>query len=95
MGDVQASCPWGLPITGELSVMLGRARATNGHAAFAYLAGCALEIGYDTDRCAPHVFGAFLRYGAWIGTESPLFTDFPDELSSGELTIGARWNFSP
>jgi hypothetical protein len=58
-----------------------------------YLAGYALEVGYDTNRGAPHVFGAFLRYAAWSGRESPLFTDFPDELSSGEVTLGARWSF--
>jgi hypothetical protein len=60
-----------------------------------YLAGYAVEVGYDTDRSAPHVFGAFLRrYGGWSGRESPFFTDFPDELSSSALTIGARWSFS-
>jgi hypothetical protein len=60
-----------------------------------YLAGYAVEVGYDTNRSAPHVFGAFLRYGGWSGSESPFFTDFPDELTSGELTIGIRWSFGP
>ena len=60
-----------------------------------FLAGYAFEVGYDTNHAAPHVFGAFLRYSAWSGIESPLFTDFPDELRSGALTVGARWSFSP
>ena len=56
-----------------------------------YLAGYALEAGYDSSRSAPYAVGVFLRYSAWTGGESPLSTDFPEGLTLGELTIGARW----
>lgn len=60
-----------------------------------YLVGYALEAGYESSRSKPHALGVFLRYSAWTGGESPLFTDFPESLSLGELTLGARWAFRP
>ena len=60
-----------------------------------YMAGYALELGYDTSRLERHGAGVFLRYAAWTGGESPLHTDFPDSIASSELTLGARWTFRP
>ncbi|MEO8184137.1 MAG: hypothetical protein ABI895_35405 [Deltaproteobacteria bacterium] len=60
-----------------------------------YMAGYALEAGYDASRSGPHSFGVFLRYSAWAGGESPLHTDFPESLRLAELTLGARWAFRP
>jgi hypothetical protein len=60
-----------------------------------YLGGYALEAGYQSNRSSPHALGVFLRYSAWTGKESPFFTDFPESMSLGELTLGARWAFRP
>ena len=67
----------------------------NSNDAEMYMAGYALEAGYESSRSSPHTFGVFLRYCAWTGGESPLYTDFPEGLSLGELTIGTRWAFRP
>jgi hypothetical protein len=55
------------------------------------MAGFAFEVGYDINRMERHGPGVFLRYAGWTGTQSPLWTDFPDGVDSQELTLGLRW----
>jgi hypothetical protein len=55
------------------------------------MAGYALEAGYEFDRTQKHGPGAFLRYAGWAGSQSPLYTDFPEGVDSRELTLGLRW----
>ena len=59
-----------------------------------YMAGYAIEAGYETSRLG-HGLGAFLRFSGWTGTQSFLFTDFPEGLDSRELTLSLRWTFRP
>jgi len=53
--------------------------------------GYSLEAGYELDRTQRHGPGVFLRFAGWHGTQSPLYTDFPDGVDSRELTLGLRW----
>ena len=55
------------------------------------MAGYALEAGYELDRTQKHGPGVFLRFAGWAGSQSPLYTDFPDGVDSRELTLGLRW----
>lgn len=56
-----------------------------------FMVGFAFEVGYDINRMQQHGPGVFLRYARWTGTQSPLWTDFPDGVDSMELTLGLRW----
>ena len=56
------------------------------------MAGYALEVGYELDRTSKHGPGLLLRFAGWNGTQSPLYTDFPDGVDSRELTLGLRWS---
>lgn len=60
-----------------------------------YVAGFSLEAGYETSRSERHALGVFLRYAGWSGTESPLFTDFPEGIRIAELSIGIRLALRP
>jgi hypothetical protein len=60
-----------------------------------YTAGYSLEAGYDWSLSQRQGLGVLLRYAAWSGEESPLSTDYPEQLSLSELTLGVRWTFQP
>jgi hypothetical protein len=55
------------------------------------MAGYSIEAGYEIARTHSHGPGVFVRYAGWSGTQSPLYTDFPDGVNSRELTLGVRW----
>jgi hypothetical protein len=83
-----------LPNTGLFMGLSGSLGVTDTGVDPMLLAGYGIEVGYESSRSHPHGIGVFVRYGGWTGNNF-FFTDSPDTLVSGELTLGVRWTFRP
>jgi hypothetical protein len=76
----------------NVSGSLGYIPSVAGQGGTFWMAGFALEAGHELGPTKDGL-GLFLRYASWVGTESPLYTDFPAGVTSHELNLGVRWSF--
>ena len=58
-----------------------------------FMAGYAIELGYELSGAAKVGPAPFLRYSAWGAEESPISSEHPDGMASSEWLVGLRWSF--